>query len=48
MMIMRWINEFYDWKGDLKFVKAYQSYTRRNIDIFLTDAELGNRLDKKL
>ena len=30
-LVMRWINEYYNWKEDPKFVKAYQSYNRRNI-----------------
>lgn len=36
-MVMKWIAEFYDWKGDIKFVKAYHNYTRRNIVLFVTD-----------
>jgi len=43
-MVLKWINEYYDWKNDSKFVKAYQNYTKRNIEIFLTDKELCNRL----
>jgi hypothetical protein len=47
-MVIKWINDYYDWKKDPKFVKAYQNYTRRNIEIFLTEKELSNRLEKKL
>jgi hypothetical protein len=36
-MVMRWIEECYDWKKDSKFVKAYQNYTKRNIEVFLSD-----------
>lgn len=35
---MKWIDEFYDWKNDPKFVKAYTNYTRRNIEIFLSES----------
>ncbi len=43
-MVLKWINQYYDWKNDSKFVKAYQNYTKRNIEIFLIDKELSNRL----
>ena len=45
---MKWIGEYYDWKSDPKFVKAYQSYTKRNIEIFVTEDELKSRLRKKV
>ena len=45
---MRWICEYYDWKGDPKFVKAYQNYTKKNIELFVTEGELKSRLKKKL
>ena len=45
---MKWIEEYYDWKGDPKFTRAYNNYTRRNIELFLGDGELRSRLDKKL
>jgi hypothetical protein len=47
-LVMNWINDYYDWKNDKKFIKVYQNYTRRNIELFLTDNEILNRLDKKL
>lgn len=47
-LVIKWINEYYDWKNDPKFTKAYQTYTRRNIELFLTDRELTNRMEKKL
>lgn len=47
-MVMRWVEEYYDWQKDRKFVKAYQNYSRRNIEVFLGEKELGSRLDKKL
>ena len=30
-LVIKWISEHYDWKNDPKFVKAYQSYTKRGI-----------------
>jgi len=39
-MVIKWVNEYYDWKGDAKFVKAYHSYSRRNIEVFLSDGDL--------
>ena len=47
-LVLKWINEYYDWKGDPKFAKAYQTYTRRSIEVFLSERELDNRLEKKL
>lgn len=47
-MVMRWVEEFYDWRNDSKFVKAYQNYTRRNIELFLSESEIVSRLEKKL
>ena len=47
-LVMKWIDEFYDWKNDPKFVKAYTNYTRRNIEIFLSESQIVNRLQKKL
>ena len=37
-LVMGWIEEYYDWRGDRKFSKTYRSYTRRNMDLFLTDS----------
>ena len=45
---MRWIEDNYDWKGDSRFSRAYHTYTRRGIEVFLTDQELTHRLDRKL
>lgn len=47
-LVLKWINEYYDWKHDPKFSKAYQGYTRRSIEVFLSERELANRMEKKL
>ena len=36
-MVMRWVGEYYDWKNDPKFTKAYNNYTRRNIELFVNE-----------
>ena len=36
-MVMNWVGEYYDWKNDPKFTKAYNNYTRRNIELFVTE-----------
>ena len=36
-MVMNWIGEYYDWKNYPKFTKAYNNYTRRNIELFVTE-----------
>lgn len=47
-LVLRWVGEYYDWQKDPKFSKAYQTYTRRSIEVFLSDRELEGRLEKKL
>jgi hypothetical protein len=37
-LVMGWVAEYYDWQTDPKFGKAYHNYTRRNIEIFLSDS----------
>ena len=41
---MKWINDYYDWKKDSRFAKAYRSYSRRNIELFLSDSDIRRRL----
>lgn len=47
-LVVKWVGEYYDWQRDPKFSKAYQGYSRRSIEVFLSDRELGSRLEKKL